>query len=46
MAKVKQTVKTTTKTRVKTKGKGADYIQCNVCKGSGVIKNWHKTKGK
>lgn len=45
MAKAKVT-KTTTKTRVKTKGKGADYIQCNICKGSGVIKNWHKTKGK
>lgn len=45
MAKVKQTVKTT-KTRVKTKGKGADYIQCNVCHGTGRIKNWHKTKAK
>ena len=45
MAKVKQTVKTT-KTRVKTKGKGADYIQCNVCKGSGVIKNKKKKKAK
>lgn len=42
----KATVTKTTKTRVKTKGKGADYIQCNICKGTGVIKNWHKTKGK
>lgn len=43
MAKVKQTVKTT-KTRVKTKGKGADYIQCNMCHGTGVVRNGHKKK--
>lgn len=45
MAKVKQTVKTT-KTRVKTKGKGADYIQCNMCHGTGVVRNGHKKKAK
>jgi hypothetical protein len=43
MAKVKQTV-TKTKTRVKTGGKGADYIQCNMCHGTGRVKNGHKSK--
>lgn len=43
MAKVKQTVKTT-RTRVKTKGKGADYIRCNMCHGTGIVKNGHKKK--
>lgn len=44
MAKVKQTVKT--KTRVKTGGSGADYIRCNMCKGTGVVRNGHKKKAK
>ena len=40
----KATVTKTTKTRVKTGGKGADYIRCNMCKGTGVVRNGHKKK--
>ncbi len=46
MAKATQTTKTTTrKGRRKKTGSGSDYIQCNVCHGTGRIKNWRK-KGK
>ena len=43
MARARQTVKTTKSRRRKTGGKSG-YIQCNVCKGTGRIKNWHKKK--
>lgn len=39
MARVKQTV---TKKRVRKTGGNSGYIPCNVCKGTGRIKNWHK----
>ena len=35
-----------TKTRRKKTSESREYIQCNVCKGTGKIKNWHKTKNK
>lgn len=44
MAKTKVTK--TTKTRVKTSGKGAEYIQCNMCHGTGRVRNGHKSKAK
>lgn len=40
MARVKQTVRT----RVKKSKGGGNLITCNVCKGTGKIKNWHKKK--
>lgn len=42
----KATVTKTTRTRVKVGGKGADYIRCNMCKGTGVVRNGHKSKSK
>lgn len=44
MAKVKQTV-TSKKYRKRKTGGNSGYIQCNVCGGTGRIRNWHK-KGK
>lgn len=46
MARVKQKVKTTTKTRSRRRKTGGNsgYLVCNICKGSGRIKNWHKKK--
>ncbi len=38
--KAKQTIKT----RKRKTGGNTGYIQCNMCKGSGRIKNWHKNK--
>ena len=40
MAKIKQKVKV----RKKKTGGNSGYITCNVCKGSGRIKDWHKKK--
>lgn len=37
----RQTIK---KTRKRKTGGNSGYIQCNVCKGTGRIKNWHKKK--
>lgn len=42
MAKVKQKVKT--KSRNRKTGGNSGYIKCNVCHGSGLVKNWHKKK--
>ena len=42
MARVRQTV--TIKTRRRKTGGNSGYIKCNVCKGSGRIKNWRKKK--
>ena len=42
MARVKQT----TKVRRRKTGGNSGYIQCNMCHGTGRIKNWHKKKGK
>ena len=38
----KAKVKQTTKTRSKKTGGGSGYIKCNMCSGTGRIKNWHK----
>lgn len=40
----RQVVKTTTKTRKRKTGGNSGYMQCNMCKGTGRIKNWHKKK--
>ena len=32
--------------RRKTTGGNSGYIQCNVCKGTGRVKNWRKDKKK
>ena len=42
MAKARQTV--TTKTRRRKTGKNSGYIQCNMCRGTGRVKNGHKKK--
>ena len=42
MARIKQRVKT--KKRVRKVGGNSGYIQCNMCKGSGRIKNWRSSK--
>ena len=42
MARARQTV--TRKTRRRKTGGKSGYIQCNVCKGTGRIRNWHKKK--
>ena len=42
MAKVKQTVMKTTKTRKRKTGGDSGYITCNMCRGTGRIKNWRK----
>lgn len=36
--------KTITKTRQRKTGGNSGYIQCNMCHGTGRIKNWHKKK--
>ena len=33
-----------TKTRQRKTGGSSGYIQCNMCRGSGRIKNWRKKK--
>lgn len=33
-----------TKSRKKKVGGNSSYLQCNVCHGTGRIKNWHKSK--
>ena len=39
----RQTVKTkTVKTRKRKTGGNSGYITCNMCKGTGRIKNWHR----
>ena len=43
MAKATQTIKTTTRRgRRKKSGSNADYVQCNMCHGTGKVKNWRK----
>lgn len=37
---------TTTKGRRKKTGGNSGYIQCNMCKGTGRIKNWRSGKRK
>lgn len=46
MARVRQTVKTTTttKSRRRKTGGNSGYVQCNMCGGSGRIRNWHNKK--
>lgn len=44
MARVRQTVKKTTKKRKRKTGGSSGYISCNICHGTGRIKNWHKKK--
>lgn len=44
MARSRQTVKTTTKKRKRKTGGSSGYISCNMCHGTGRIKNWHKKK--
>ena len=44
MAKAKQTV--TTKVRKKKYGEGTDYLQCNMCGGSGRVKKGYNKKKK
>lgn len=39
-----QKVVVTTKGRRKKTGGDSGYIQCNICKGTGRIKNWRKKK--
>jgi len=38
--------KQTIKKKVRKTGGNSGYIKCNVCHGTGRIKNWHKTKAK
>ena len=40
----KAKVKQTTKTRQKKTGGDSGYVVCNMCKGQGRIKDWHKKK--
>ena len=40
----KQKVKMTIKKRERKTGGNSGYIKCNVCGGSGRIKDWHKKK--
>lgn len=42
--KAKQTIKMRVKKADARSGK--DYIPCNICHGTGKIKNWHKAKKK
>lgn len=42
-ARVKQTV-TKSKSRQKKTGGNSGYMKCNMCSGTGRIKNWHKNK--
>lgn len=44
MARIRQSVIKSTKSRKRKVGEDSGYIQCNVCHGSGRIKNWHKKK--
>lgn len=44
MARIRQSVTKSTKSRKRKVGGDSGYIQCNVCHGSGRIKNWHKKK--
>lgn len=44
MAKIKQRIKIKTKSRKRKIGGNSGYIQCNICGGSGRIRNWHKKK--
>lgn len=37
-------IKQTTTVRRKKYGAGTDYIQCNMCHGTGRVKNGHKKK--
>lgn len=39
--KVHQTV-TKTKSKKRKTGGNSGYLQCNMCKGTGRIKDWHK----
>ncbi len=38
----KARVRQTTKTRQRKTGGNSGYLKCNMCKGTGRIKNWHK----
>ena len=42
MAKIKQRVKTKTRTRKLKTGENSGYVSCNMCHGTGIIKNWRK----
>ena len=35
---------TKTRKRVRKTGGGSGYLKCNVCHGTGRIKDWHKKK--
>lgn len=40
----KQTVKVKIKTRTRKVGGNSGYIQCNMCHGTGRVRNGHKKK--
>lgn len=40
----RQKVKVTTKKTRRKVGGNSGYIECNVCRGTGRIKNWRKKK--
>lgn len=42
MARARQTV--TRKTRKRKTGGSSGYIKCNICGGTGRVKNWRKKK--
>ena len=44
MAKAKVTKTKTTRSRQRKTGGNSGYIQCNMCRGTGRVKNWRKQK--
>lgn len=44
MTEIYSMAKQTIRTRRRKYGGNTSYIKCNVCHGTGRIKNWHKKK--
>lgn len=42
MARLRQKIKTMIKSRKRKTGGSSGYVKCNMCHGTGRVKNWRK----